>query len=118
MLSISYELISDLTFDLSTNEEVYVKINGTVASGVCSIKIVDPGAEVVVQASIASNEFYNLPSTTYLDLIWEPIKVNGVTIPIVTTDIPSATFDSPNIMYFKCVSPANEKVRIFLRGNR
>jgi hypothetical protein len=119
MIPISYELITDLTFTLDTdNQEAFVLVNGTLSHGALSIQILDPGAQVVVQSSLVSTELLKDPNLQYTDCLWEYIKVAGVEIPIVSTDIASATFWCPTVFFFRNVSGSNLRVKIDLRGSR
>ncbi|MGD9678085.1 MAG: hypothetical protein AB7V16_06945 [Vulcanibacillus sp.] len=117
MIPITYDLISDLTFTINMNEEVFVKVNGTSSYCVLSIKVPET-AQCIVQSTIASNEFTNLIETTYADCLWEDIKVNGISLPIISESVSSTTFWSPNLLYFKNVSLSELPIQVSLRGNR
>jgi len=120
MLTPTWELISDLTIDLTLdNEEHYIKCNGLVSCGSVSVQILDVGAQCTIKSTLASNEFTNLKSTTFSDCIWENIKVGGIEFPVVTTDVASTTFyQAPSLFHIQNVSGSNLRVRISFRGNR
>ena len=119
MIQHNYELITDLTFILDNDEqEYYVKMNGRASTSVISVQILDTGAKCIVQSTIDSNEYTNLDATVHSDCLWEYIKVDGVTVLEVTTDIYSTRFATPNLLYIKNTSGSNLRVKISLRGNR
>jgi len=118
-ITFNYELITDLTFVLrNASEEVYIKMNGLSSTSIISVQMLDMGAKCIIQSCIDSNEYTNLPEVQHSDCLWEDIKVSGVTMPEVTTNILSARFATPNLLYIKNTSTSNLRVKISLRGNR
>jgi hypothetical protein len=115
----NYELTSDLTFILDTDQQiVYVKMNGVPSTSVIAVQILDTGGKCVIQSTIDSTEYFSEVATSYSDLLWENIKVDGSYVTEVTSNILSTRFATPNFLYIKNTSGSNKRVKISLRGNR
>jgi hypothetical protein len=117
MLTINKILFTDLTLELQQNEEVYIQIAGYLSSCVIGILIEADGA-AIIQSTLASTEYFELPNTTHSDILWENIHILGVEYPEVTFSVLSSIFTSPNILYIKNSSTTEKAVKIDLRGNR
>lgn len=110
-------LITDLSFDLQPFQKKYIAIRGYLSSIAMSVKILPVGGSLSIKSSLASTELFEVV-TSHSGIIWEDIKINGVSYPEVTFNIPSLVFTSPNILYFENTSISGQIVHIDLRGNR
>jgi len=117
MITINKLLISDETFTLIPDEEVYIQLWANITNCILSTKILTSGGTYSVQSTIESKDFFDLTTTTHSDIQWEYIKIDGIEYTELNEDIKSLEFVSPSILYIKNTS-LTQSIRFSLRGNK
>ena len=112
-----YTILSELTLVLLAGEAKYVDFSGIASISTISIHFRDAGGSCKVRSAQESNDYLALADTAHNTVLWEDIKINGVTTPSVTADVPSQRFQSPSILYLENTS-TTESIKFSLRSNR
>lgn len=117
-ISFDYTITSELTFILQPGEYKYLDFSGVSSTSIISIHLMDITGSCIVQSAQESNIYFSLPETTHETVLWEFIKISGVTTPEIVDNIYSQSFRTPSALYIENTSSPGQRVKISVRSNR
>ena len=99
-MTTNYVLTSSLSVTLTANTSAYIQIKGFIEQCLIGLDFLEITGSAVIQSTISDSPTFEKAST-YSDLNWENIYINGVEMSAVTNEIKSMLCYAPTYFYIQ-----------------